>query len=252
MFLMIAALAMSIAASAQSTRVIKGAVIDKNGNPLPGATVTATGGSEVTTADADGTFSMEVPVWLKTATAQYAGMVNKKLKVSTGDMIFRMKPKVNQWFVLGDYAHYFGENGCDGNMGGLMVGCLAKWGWYGKFHAGKTDKMMCGYYQGYIENNSKVMFNATVGVTKRIIKPLHAYFGFGAGLMPEYNSFMWWDGSSSYYCWGSIHTKFALVPEIGLIGKIANHFLIHAGYQPMVNLDAGVGHTINVGLGYAF
>ncbi|WP_417471148.1 carboxypeptidase-like regulatory domain-containing protein, partial [Leyella stercorea] len=41
---------------AQSTRIIKGAVVDKNGNPLPGATVEATNGAESTTVDADGTF----------------------------------------------------------------------------------------------------------------------------------------------------------------------------------------------------
>lgn len=242
---MVAAFAMSVAASAQTTRVIKGAVIDKNGNPLPGATVTATGGSEVTTVDADGTFSMEVPVWLKSATAQYAGMAKKKMKVGVGDMIFRMKPKVNQWFIVADYAHLF-EADLDiaGNMGGLMAGRLGKWGWYGKFNLGKIrdiysyQNFYYDYYYDYYyyRTNDVLVWTLTAGITKRIINPLHVYIGLGAGCMDEEYTF--------------------ISPEIGLIGKIKNHFLLHVGYQPMIEVgrDSGeyVCHVLNVGLGYAF
>ena len=118
-------------------------------------------------------------------------------------------------------------------MGGLMGGRLGKWGWYGKFHIGTE----------YDEN--RVILNGTVGVTKRIINPLHVYVGFGYGLLP-YRRY------SEYSVYGWVRTYDALVPEIGLIGKIANHFLIHAGYQSMIDFDARVVHTINVGFGYAF
>ena len=244
LFFMFAVLAMSITASAQTTRVIKGAVIDKNGNPLPGATVTATGGSEVTTVDADGSFSMEVPVWLKSATAQYAGMKNKKVKIKDGDVIFRMTSKQDsQWFLVGNYCLCVGDGEVLGHMGGLMGGKLAKWGWYGKFNVGQSHYYEYKSYYSYMSDVSssysevnELQFNITFGVTKRIVNSLHCYLGIGPGFVPEA-----YDDSG-----------IGAVPEFGLIGKIKNHFLIHAGYQCMVHPDGYVAHGVNVGLGYAF
>ena len=254
-FLMFAVCAMSIAVSAQTTRVLKGAVIDKDGNPLPGATVNATGGSEVTTVDADGSFLMEVPIWLKRATAQYAGMKDKTLKIKGDDLIFRMKPdQRRQWFIIANYSRivsgnytktwysvgrYSGGFDYSGNMGGLMFGRLGKWGWYGKFNAGLFEEEGYVYYSGYSYSDSShrsgedVIGTATAGVTKRIINPLHAYIGFGAGAYDDYP---------------------VVTPEIGLIGKIKNHFLLHFGYQPVVPTggDLTVFHVLNIGLGYAF
>ena len=241
-FLMFAVCAMSIAASAQTTRVLKGAVIDKAGNPLPGATVNATGGSEVTTVDADGSFSMEVPIWLKRATAQYAGMKDKTLKIKGDNLIFRMSPdNRRQWFVIanysrivsGDYSKSTRRVEYSGNMGGLMFGRLGKWGWYGKFNAGLLEIDKHYYTSGYSNDHEEVVGTATVGVTKRIINPLHAYFGLGSGAF---------DGDV------------VVTPEIGLVGKIKNHFLLHFGYQPVVPTSGNVDvyHVLNIGLGYAF
>jgi len=266
LILMFAVVAMSIAASAQTTRVIKGAVIDKNGNPLPGATVNATGGSEVTTVDADGSFSMEVPIWLKSVTAQYAGMKDKKMKIKGDDIIFRMTPNgVKQWFLIANYSrvvsgnyHSFWYSGgsysvsydYSGNMGGLMFGRIGKWGWYGKFNVGLVEADGLGTYtyssynygssgystytNTYHGDYEKVLWTVTGGVTKRIINPLHAYLGLGAGTI---------DGD-----------EVVISPEIGLVGKIKNHYLLHFGYQPIVptNGDVRVFHTLNIGIGYAF
>lgn len=243
LFFLFAVLSISFTASAQTTRVVKGAVIDKNGNPLPGATVTATGGSEVTTVDADGSFSLEVPIWLKSMTAQYAGMLNKKVRIKNGDVIFRMTSKTDrQWFLAGNYSFCVVEGDVVGHMGGLMGGMLGKWGWYGKFNLGQNT-----YYSEYYNYNngdytydeykrSEFQWNITAGVTKRIINPLHFYLGFGMGFVPER-----YDDSG-----------IGVVPEFGLIGKIGNHFLIHTGYQCMVDFDGRIAHGVNVGLGYAF
>ena len=90
----------SIGAIAQSTtKVVTGAVIDKNGNPLPGAIVEATGGAESTVVDADGTFSIEVPIWLKSLTTRYAGMKSKKKNLNGRDMIFLLRPDTDSWFI---------------------------------------------------------------------------------------------------------------------------------------------------------
>lgn len=284
-FFLFAVCAVSIAASAQTTRVIKGAVIDKKGNPLPGATVNATGGSDMTTVDADGSFSMEVPIWLKRATAQYAGMKDKTLKIKGDDFIFRMKPdKKRQWFIIANYSRLTSGSVMDsysynypgyvsgaysssgysyryeytydysGNMGGLMFGRLGKWGWYGKFNVGTIHTDETSVYKRYNKANydssdgvttdtyhsnySDIPWSVTAGVTKRIIDPLHVYLGLGAGEVTYYGVIV--------------------SPEIGLIGKIKKHYLIHTGYQPMVLVDnnhvesSNVFHVINIGLGYAF
>lgn len=221
LFFLSAVFAISITASAQTTRIIKGAVIDKDGNPLIGAIVSSPNGSEITTVDADGTFSLEVPIWLKCAIARYEGLKDKKLNIKDTDMIFRMRPeRESQWFIIGNYAYFIGED--SSHMGGLIGGCLGKWGWYGKINVG---------------DGFPVTWNVTAGVTKRIIAPLHAHIGFGMGFVPG-------DRDKSVL---------GLGPEIGLICKIGKHFLINVAYQPMYNTeDCGMGHGCNIGFGYAF
>lgn len=290
-FFLFAVCAVSIAASAQTTRVIKGAVIDKKGNPLPGATVNATGGSDMTTVDADGSFSMEVPIWLKRATAQYAGMKDKTIKIKGDDLVFRMKPdRKMQWFIIANYSRltsgsfknsssysfpgyssgsysdpgfsYIDNRTYDysGNMGGLMFGRLGKWGWYGKFNVGSivtdvtyvsTRYNMANYdssngvstnTDSYDYDDGLIAVSVTAGVTKRIIDPLHVYLGLGAGYVKDYGTIV--------------------SPEIGLIGKLKNHYLLHFGYQPMIIVDSerlgyrdgapGLFHVLNIGIGYAF
>ena len=127
-----------LAASAQSTRQVRGAVVDKkNGNPLPGAKVEATGGAESTVTDADGTFTLEVSKWLKTLTATYPGMNKKKENIESSEIIFEMMPKQKMtWFVdvVGNvsYSTEVRPSLTTGGMG-LMFGQIGKWGWYGRF-----------------------------------------------------------------------------------------------------------------------
>lgn len=122
--------------------MIKGAVVDKNENPLPGAKVMTINGSQETKVNTDGTFSLEVPIWTESLIARYSGMSDKKLKVGAGDMIFRMNPKQKgNWFVGANYSVVFETYYKPGHAGGLMVGYLGK--------------------------------------TKRIIPPLHVFVGGG-------------------------------------------------------------------------
>lgn len=81
----------TVMTSAQTTRVVTGAVIDKYGNPIPEAKVEATGGAESTVTNADGTFSIEVSQWLKSLTASYPGMakVVKNIKPNK-EILFKM------------------------------------------------------------------------------------------------------------------------------------------------------------------
>lgn len=84
-------------ATAQTTRVVTGAVIDKYGNPIPEARVEATGGAENTLTNADGTFSIEVSQWLKSLTVSYPGMGKVVKKIKPGkEILFKMDKGIMQ------------------------------------------------------------------------------------------------------------------------------------------------------------
>lgn len=246
LFIMFAVVAMSMTAAAQSTRVIRGAVIDKNGNPLPGATVEATGGSEVTTVDADGTFSMEVPMWLNKATARYAGMRNNTMKINGGDLIFRMKnASKKQWYLMANYGRIISESYVNTNTGGLMAGFLGKWGWYSKLNFGSAS--VDSEYDEYSEG--EIVGNFSTGVSKRIIPQLHAYIGIGFGVAPVGRNYSYYYDYDRYYC----SSEVAVFPEIGFIAHLFNHLTINASYSPMIFIDDDdLCHGVQVGVGYAF
>lgn len=194
----------SVSVMAQSTKEIKGAVIDKNGNPLPGAVVEATGGAESATVDADGTFSMEVPVWLKKVTARYAGMESKTKKIKNGDILFELSPKKNKWFVslVGSYDFISTEMG----RIGVMAGYVRSWGGYVKVAP------------TIIPGDGIDLPAITAGVVKSLSNTVNLYLGLG--LMPyldEDKYDYWWEPG--------------LGIELGTIINLSDRF----------NLTAGVG-----------
>ncbi len=205
----IALFTICLSATAQPSRVLKGAVVDNKETPLPGAKVSTLNGSHIANVNNDGTFSIEVPIWTESLIAQYSGMVNKKLKVDGSDMIFRMTPKQKAfWFLCGDLSIVLNDRGI---AGALMVGYMGKWGGYGKATVGVVS-----YGRGDL-----LYQNYTAGVTKRIIAPLHAFVGVGI------------DSHSSAFC-----------VELGLIGKIGKHLLVNGGYQINANaLFLGAGYA---------
>lgn len=83
----------TVMAFGQTTKIVKGVVIDKNGNPLPGATIEATGGSESTESATDGTFSIEVSRWLVSLTCSYPGIGKKTVKLDkeNKELVIKMK-----------------------------------------------------------------------------------------------------------------------------------------------------------------
>ena len=195
----------SVSVMAQSTKEIKGAVIDKNGNPLPGAVVEATGGAESATVDADGTFSMEVPVWLKKVTARYASMESKTKKIKNGDILFELSPKKNKWFV--SLVGSFDLNSTEMGRIGVMAGYVRSWGGY--------VKVAPTIYEDGIELPA-----ITAGVVKSLSNTVNLYLGLG--LMPyEYYEYDRWDDWVDY----------GLGIELGTIINLSDRF----------NLTAGVG-----------
>ena len=235
-FFMLALALASTAAMAQSTRIIKGAVVDKNGNPLPGATVEATNGAESTTVDADGTFSLEVSRWLNTATARYAGMRKKTLKVQDGDMVFRLSPDVqNCWFVNavgglaildsgGDYYDLIDDYTY---TIGVMGGYLGKWGGYAKLL--------------WTPDSETAVPVVTVGATKRVFPFMHAYAGAG------YANVTWKADYKEVITYNDNAAAF----DLGAIFLIGNRFTANVGMSWVSDFSSN-NYFFQAGIGYAF
>ena len=239
-FFMLALVLVSTAAMAQSTRIIKGAVVDKDGNPLPGATVEATNGAESTTVDADGTFSLEVSRWLNTATARYAGMRKKTLEVQDGDMVFRLSPKYEMdWFLnvvsgvvtMERYARNTNVPNTTYSLG-LMGGFLGKnWGGYTKLLWTPNSSFA----------SEPAVPTVTIGATKRVLSFMHAYVGVGYGKMngvdKEYNEY--------------VSNNDAMAFDLGVIFRVKNHISTNVGISYVTDFDQK-NFYFSAGVGYVF
>lgn len=230
---MFAFLFVCMSAMAQSTRVIKGAVIDKDGNPLPGAKVEATNGAESATVDADGTFSLEVSRWLKSATASYPGMYKKTMKVKDGDMIFQLDRDKGRWFLNLVSGYTFASSSSEGLAGGgagLMFGRLTKLGTYAKVFWRITEKAQ----------SEPAIPVVTAGVIKRL-KP-HLFLNAGVGYA-KVNS------RDDYY--DEAESADGGVVELGLISNPLKHFAINCGFTTITDFD-DFNYIIHLGVGYVF
>lgn len=250
-FLMLALVLASTAAMAQSTRIIKGAVVDKNGNPLPGATVESTNGAESTTVDADGTFSLEVSRWLNTATARYAGMRKKTLEVQNGDMVFRLSPKYEMdWFLnvvsgvvtMERYARNTNVPNTTYSLG-LMGGFLGKnWGGYTKLLWTPNSSFA----------SEPAVPTVTIGATKRVFSFMHAYAGAGYGkvnvVYGETLKIPSSDEELSYYdSWN----KDAMAFDLGAIFRVKKHISANVGISCVTDFDQ-TNFYFSAGVGYVF
>lgn len=228
MAIMIAA----VAANAQTTRVITGAVVDKNGNPLPNALIEATGGAETVTTEADGTFTIEVPIWLKSLTVQYAGLSTKKVKIeNTNNVIVEMKKKnLDNWFVDAVYTPTFGN--FTYHRLGLMGGFLGNWGAYAK---------VLIPFGGDIWDNIP---SITVGAIKRIGQiPLYAYLGVGYSNAWNYYHYHYNNRYSDY--------EAGAMFDIGALYKIGK-INFGLGYSIATSFCGSTNHSVQISVGYCF
>ena len=214
----------------QTTKVVKGAVIDKYGNPLPGAMVMATGGAESTYVDADGTFSIEVPVWLKSLTVKYAGMSDKRKKIKTEElMIFEMKGR-KTWFVNAVASvDVVGEGYMRARV---MFGTLANWGWYCKFMPS-------------FDEAAEGIPAVTLGVTKQIKERLHLYAGLGYAPV-RYEEEYWWSSWEEY-----VDYYDGVMLDLGLITRFSA-FSLNLGVSASTNFDEEFEVEPHLGIGFNF
>jgi len=222
----------ALGANAQNTKVITGAVIDKNGNPIPNALVEATGGAESVTTDADGSFRIEVPIWLKSLTAKYAGFKDKKIKLKDKDQIvFEMKPNKGSWFLDAVYSISF-DDAFYSNVG-LMGGFLGNWGGYAKVLVpfGKNDV-------------DTTIPSFTVGAIKQVAKPVYLYLG--AGYAPVYGKI-----DCGNYHHNHKDNESGGMFEAGVMFKF-NKVNFSAGYSFSSSFNSYTNHSVQLSVGYCF
>ena len=225
------------------TRTVHGVVIDKKGYPVVGAKVMGTGVAESTEVAYDGTFSLQVPEWLKSITVKHEGFPNKKMKIQDGEMLVKMKKR--EWFLnlVGGYSFEQDNTYRDniiksGAKIGLMFGTISNWGWYVK-------PLYCIESEG---------FSLAAGITKRFSQPLFLYAGIGFTTIKATDDYDYDENENS------------LIPKVdlGLLIRPTTHFNINFGCSGFYGeykrpggyevYDAmhGIGISLNLGVGYVF
>lgn len=232
LFMMLLMGGVLMVAQAQSTKEVKGVVIDKNGNPLPGAKVQATGGAETAVTDADGTFNIEVSRWLKSLTATYPGMRAKKVNLKdNNDVVIKIKNDKHRWFVQGITQYDFGQ----GTPSiGVMGGMLGNWGWYGKAVVDLATPSDSGYDES--RGNGGPAYSFSGGVIKNVYKTLYLYAGAGLGRSYAVSKYEKYTYESPYYSHeypSCIYNDFevSLIMDIGLIYQYKKNLNFNLGFS---------------------
>lgn len=71
----------NLASAQQSKRTVKGSIIDKDGEPLPGVTVLVKGTTVGVSSDIDGKFTLSMPAEMKTLVVSFVGMKTQEVSV---------------------------------------------------------------------------------------------------------------------------------------------------------------------------
>lgn len=221
---------LSVALNAQTTKTLNGAVIDKYGNPIPGAVVSATNGAENTIVESDGTFSYEVPIWLESITVECPGMHKKKVKLNSstfagGQVVVKLRPKNGSWFVGGQLGMNIGRNlSADFNV---MGGYIGNWGGYGR-----------------IAVSHRGTFYNVLGVTKHIKGKWYGmagtFWGFCDGRYWKYNHYEYYPNWDVAQVW-----------DIGVLYAFSKHMHFTANVTPITNYS-NINVHLSVGIGYTF
>ncbi len=94
LFTMIFVLVYGIQISFAQTKIISGSVKDDKGEAVIGASVLVKGTTTGTYTDADGNFSLAVPVDATTLTVKYLGMKTKEVEIGTGSIAVTLEEDV--------------------------------------------------------------------------------------------------------------------------------------------------------------
>lgn len=239
-----------ISLSAQTT--VSGKVVDKKGNPIPGAKVEIPGTNESALTELDGTFSLATQKAPEKVNVYYVGMQSKKQKV-TPDMLIKLA-KTTWWNERPDrYRYFVGVDGAFPQKSmknpsfGLMVGYVKDLGVYAHcmFHkVQSTDGEWNDFTpHPWTTGNSTLSLNAaTVGVMYRCLGPI--YLNLGLGYMSNKVS---WETASGKYLKYNSDCYDGMCGELGAFMRI-KHLILSGGY-----ICGDTPATCSyVGLGYIF
>ena len=218
-------------------KTISGIVIDKNGYPIAGATVQATGGKESATVAEDGSFSFTVPETLESITAKHKGFMTIKHKIRLGkeeNMVLRLR-KETRWFINAFFLGGLNPE-CEAVGCGLMFGqTLNNWGWYAK-------SSMDFYVYDPLPS-------ITAGFTKRLANLLHLYAGLGY-IRYEFDDNYYYIHNYEYKEYEQYNS---MMLDLGLIIKSHKNFNINVGTSLFTDFfDECFGFTANIGVGVSF
>lgn len=240
--------------------IVKGTVVDKDGNPIPGVKVEIKGGTESTITELDGTFVLETANPAKKVTVHYAGMQSKDQKIKP-DMVIKMynanwwnaKPEKYSWIISVQAA--FPESGVSNPSLGLMIGRVKTLGWYVKGVYSKGESTDCDYIS-YPEESDMVSYwttgkdkrsyyVATAGILLRLGCPIHVYAGAGYA-----NRQVAWELADGTYAKNLDYSYDGLAVDCGLMLKFGK-FSINGGVL-MGGISDGCEFVGNIGLGICF
>ncbi|MBD5239182.1 MAG: hypothetical protein HDS64_05335 [Bacteroidales bacterium] len=217
----------------ENYKAVKGYVVDKNGNPIPGAEVKDSKG-ESTITDHDGSFMLNVPLKTKKIVASYDGMATQSRRIKADkDLVFTLqKGRTNPVFLNAIIGGGYNPRTSNPQAHvGVMFGRLSNWGYYIKAN---------------VEPFVAYDFSTTIGVIKNLSSQkifLYAGLGYGMNSRVEY---MFEDHRG----WNEYHLKSAAACDLGFIFKTSRHFNVSVGYNLIVNSTAV--NSAQLGFGYVF
>ena len=278
--------------SAYAQDAVRGKVVDKHGNPIPGVKLEIKGGQDSVFSGLDGTFILSPSVTHGSLEAYYSGMIPARTRISK-DMTVTMRPE--NWWNREPYRHSFFISLQTGvrmdAFGtptapslGIMFGTVKRWGWYiraltwldgydriapgSNGYVNGDESVAPGYWwtTGRTKKNHTVL---TAGAIARLGCALHLYFGAGLALTQDLHELA--DGSwvgtepymtyspNNYQTWEDVEpgeAKGAVVVDLGLMLRIdfvtVNVGTSYLGNVDMPNPNLSGNWTLNAGVGFIF
>lgn len=235
---------------------VRGKVIDRDGNPIPGVKVEIVGKPISVITEIDGSFTIPTDQPLQEIRVVYSGMQTKVLK-ATPDMVITMfkttwwnrVPDKYSWIISPQFVAP--ENGASNLSYGLMVARVKTFGYYAKFVFSPTHTIIDYIHELRIDHwttgkDRRVYVAGTAGVMYRLKSAVHAYAGLG-----YVNRQVAWQIPDECWHWlkNTEYSYDGVVLDYGLLLR-CGHFTVNGG--AMMSLSGGCNFAANVGIGYSF
>lgn len=234
--------------------VVKGTVVDTDGNPIPGVKVEIVGSAESVLTELDGTFELQSETPVRKIRVVYSGMQTKVASVKP-DMVIKMSktnwwnrtPEKYSWIVSPQVV--FPESSTSNPAFGLMVARVKELGFYAKFvysPSESTDgdyEAKDGIYPWTTGKDKRSYMAGTVGVMYRLKCPVHLYAGVG-----YVDRKVAWQISDGTYRKNTEYSYSGLVLDYGLMLRCGRFTLNGGTLMDFKELD----FTANIGIGFSF